>query len=100
VSRPGWQLHGRVELPSGTVLSVRAATPAQVTFTGTVEGEAAEIEIRSPAGSRRAELVAGRVESFSFSATPDAARALFTVSALRGRAVLDDFRIVAQVPRP
>ena len=100
VSRPGWQLHGRVELPPGTALSVRTATPAEVTFTGTAEGEGAEIEIRSPAGRRRADLVAGRDESFSFSATPDAAEALFTVSALRGRAVLDDFRIVVQVPRP
>jgi 4-amino-4-deoxy-L-arabinose transferase-like glycosyltransferase len=100
VSRPGWQLHGRVELPLGTSLSVRAATPADVTFTGTAEGEGAEIEIRSSTGSRRAELVAERDKTFSFSATPDAAETLFAVSSLKGRAILDGFRIAAQVPRP
>ena len=101
VSRPGWQLKGRVDLPEGTTLTVRAASPADVAFTGTASGERAEIEMKTTAGTRRAEVVAGRTQAMSFAAVPDASELLFSISSRRGWAILDEFRIVARdPPRP
>jgi hypothetical protein len=95
VTRPGSQLHGRVELPEGTTLSVRSAGPADVTFIGTAAADRAEIEMKTAAGARRAEVVADRGQTISFAAVPDASELLFTISSRRGRAILDGFRIVA-----
>ncbi len=101
VTRPGWQLQGRVELPEGTRLSVRSAAPADVVCTGIASGERAEIEVETTAGTRRAELVADRAQAMSFAAVPDASELLFSVSSRRGQAILDKFRIVANgPPRP
>lgn len=96
---PASQQDGRVSLPEGTTLSVYAATPADVIFTSSGEGEGAAIEIRSPSAVRRAELAAGRNEPISLFATPDSSERLFAVTALKGRAILDAFRIVARDSR-
>jgi 4-amino-4-deoxy-L-arabinose transferase-like glycosyltransferase len=96
VTRPGWQLHGRVELPEGTTLSVRSAGPADVAFSGSAAGEGAEIEMKTAAGARRAEVVADRDQAMSFAAVPDVSEVLFTISSRRGRAILEGFRIVAR----
>ncbi|HQQ78301.1 MAG TPA: glycosyltransferase family 39 protein [Thermoanaerobaculia bacterium] len=100
VTRPGWQLEGRVELPEGTTLSVKSATPADVTLTGTAGGNGAEVEIRTSSGVNRVEVAAGREETAFFQSAPDATQTLFSFSTRRGVLVLKDFRIVAQVPRP
>jgi 4-amino-4-deoxy-L-arabinose transferase-like glycosyltransferase len=101
VTRPGWQLDGRVELPEGTTLSVRAATPAEVRFTWTAESEAAALEIRTAKSTRRAEWAGRHDGSESFSAEPDPTTKLFAVTAVGGRAILDSFRIAARdAPRP
>ena len=100
VTRPGWQLDGRVELREGTTLSVMSMTPADVVFTSTAGGDGAEVEIRTASGVRRIEVGAGRIGPVAFQAVPDAKLTLFFVLARRGVVVLDDFRIVAQVPRP
>ena len=100
VTKPGWQLDGRAELREGTTLSVMSMTPADVVFTSTAGGDGAEVEIRTASGVRRIELEAGRIGPVAFQAVPDAKQMLFFVLARRGVVVLDDFRIVAQVPRP
>ncbi len=96
VTRPGWQLHGRVGLPEGTTLSVRSAGSADVAFTGTAARDLAEIEIKTSSGARRAEVAANRDEDVSFAAFPDAMERLFSVTSLRGVAILDGFRITAK----
>jgi 4-amino-4-deoxy-L-arabinose transferase-like glycosyltransferase len=100
VTRPGWQMRGRVGLPEGSTLSVYAATPADVAFTGTAAGDWAEIEILTSAGVRRVEVVADRELALQFPADPDPPGKLFAVSCRRGRAILDAFRIVARGAAP
>jgi hypothetical protein len=95
VTHPGGQMHGRVELPRGTTLSVRSSGPSDVAFVGSAQDDSAEIEMKTSAGTQRAEVVAGREKALSFTALPDGSELLFTISSLRGRAVLDRFRIVA-----
>ena len=95
VTRPGWQLHGRVELPEGTALSVLSAGPADVAFAGIAAGGPAEIEMKTAAAVRRAEVVADRAQAMSFTAVPDASELLFTITSRRGRTILDGFCIVA-----
>jgi hypothetical protein len=96
VTPPGWQLHGRVELPDGSTLSVRSAGPADVAFKGTAADDHAEIEIKTADGVRRTEVVPEREREISFTAVPDASELLFTVSSRRGLAILDGFRILAR----
>ena len=96
VTRPGWQRQGRVDLPEGTTFSVLSAGPADVAFTGAAAGDPAEIEMRTSAGVRRADVVADREQALSFAAVPDSSDLLFTISSRRGRAILDGFRIVAR----
>jgi 4-amino-4-deoxy-L-arabinose transferase-like glycosyltransferase len=94
VTRGGRQYRGRVDLPEGTVFSVASAGPADVSLTGTA-GDRAEIEITTSAGARRVEVGPDREETISFAAAPSGSQLLFAISARRGRAVLDTFRIVA-----
>jgi hypothetical protein len=96
VTPPGWQLEGRVELPEGTTLSVKSATPADIAFEGTAGDSGAEVEIRTSSGTQRIDLAARRGGPIFFSSVPDASQVLFAVVARRGRAVLDDFRITAR----
>ncbi|HEX7615458.1 MAG TPA: glycosyltransferase family 39 protein [Thermoanaerobaculia bacterium] len=100
VTRPGRRMKGRVELPEGSTLSVYAATPADVAFTGTATGDRAEIEILTSAGARRVEVVFDREQALQFPADPDPPGRLFAVSCRRGRAILDAFRIVARGAAP
>ncbi len=96
VSRPGWQLHGHVELPEGTTLSVLAAGPADVTFEGSAAAGEAEIEMKTAEGVRRVEVRREGEKTLSFVAAPEASGRLFVVTCRRGHAILDAFRIVAR----
>jgi hypothetical protein len=100
ITRPGRLMKGRVELPEGSTLSVYAATPADVAFTGNATGDWAEIEILTSAGARRVEVVVDREQALQFPADPDPPGRLFAVSCRRGRAILDAFRIVARGAAP
>jgi 4-amino-4-deoxy-L-arabinose transferase-like glycosyltransferase len=98
---PASQLDGRVELPEGATLSVYAASPADVVFTASAAGERAELELKTPGGARTGAVEPGHGLSVTFGAAPDPSEKLFAVSALKGRVVLDAFRIVAHdAPRP
>jgi len=99
VTPPGWQLRGRVQLPEGTTISVRAATPAEVSFEAAADGGRAEIETRTAAGVTETP-VEGRARALSFAASPDSSGLLVAVSARRGRVVLDGFRILARTDAP
>lgn len=96
VTPPGGRRQGRVELPEGTTLSVRSSSAADVAFRSTAAHVLAEIEIKTTAGARRAEFAANREEDVSFAAFPDAMERLFSVTSLRGVAILDGFRITAK----
>ena len=95
VTKPGWQLDGRVELREGTTLSVYSASPADVTFTARAAEGRAELELKTLRGARTGSVDPGRELSVTFGAAPDLSEKLFTVSALKGLATLDAFRIVA-----
>jgi hypothetical protein len=96
VTPPGWQLGGRVELPEGSTLTVRSATPADVAFTGNAAGDGASAEIRTSGKAFRTPVAAGHEGAASFRAAPDASRILFSITAERGSVTLDGFRIVAR----
>ena len=82
-------------------MSVYAATPADVAFTADAAGGRAEVEIRTAEGSRAAALEPGRPEAVSVAGAPEPSEKLFAVTAVKGRAILDAFRIVARdVSRP
>ena len=97
VTPPGWQLRGRVELPEGSTLTVRAAGEADVAFSARAAGDAAAIEVVPGTGAevRAPALSPDREETVRFRAAPDAVERLFVARSVRGTAVLDSFRILA-----
>ncbi|MBK9062730.1 MAG: glycosyltransferase family 39 protein [Acidobacteria bacterium] len=92
---PATQLDGRVELPEGTTFSIYAASPADVTFMVRAAGERAELELKTLGGARTGSVEPGGELAVTFGAAPDPSEKLFTISALKGRATLDAFRIRA-----
>ena len=91
---PASQLNGRVELPEGSTFSVYAASPADVALTASA-GVRAELELRTPDGTRSIAVAPERGLTVTFSSAPDPSEKLFSVSSLRGHATLDAFRILA-----
>ena len=92
---PATQRDGRVNLPEGTAFSVYAASPADVTFIAGAAGGLTELDIQTVNGSRAAAVEPGRDEAVTFAATPDPSERLFLVTAVKGHAILDAFRIFA-----
>ncbi|MEO8054510.1 MAG: glycosyltransferase family 39 protein [Acidobacteriota bacterium] len=92
---PATQRDGRVELPEGTTFSVYAASPADVTFTVRAAEERVELELKTLGEARPGSVEPGGELAVTFGVAPDPSEKLFTVSALKGQATLDAFRIRA-----
>src|SRR5271169_6253300 len=92
---PAAQRDGRVDLPEGAVFSVYAASPADVAFIAGAAGGLAELDIQTVKGSRAGAVEPGRDEAVTFAVAPDPSERLFMVTAVRGHAILDAFRIFA-----